>query len=291
MENELVSVFTPIYNTGKKILRTYSSLVNQSYTNWEWVIVNDSDNLETMNILKEFNDPRIKIYDFRYKSNGVIGEVKYRACCMARGKYLLELDHDDYLLPHAIEKVVQAFKAFPDAGFVYTDCAEIDENYNSLTYGETFAFGYGSYRVESHMGRNFQIAVTPNINPATIRHIVSVPNHLRAWRRETYHMIGGHNRRLTIADDYELIVRTFLHTKMVRVPIGCYLQFQHGGNSQNAARADIQRRVRTISSFYDERIKERFEELGKKDWAHGNNFRYFSKKEGEEENHVNYTHE
>lgn len=288
VENDLVSIFTPIYNTGKKIIRTYNSLTSQTYTNWEWVIVNDSDNLETMKIVESLNDPRIKIYDFRKKSGGVIGEVKYRAASMCRGKYLVELDHDDFLLPHAIQKVVEAFNAYPDAGFVYTDCAEIDENYNSLMYGEGFAFGYGKYRTETHIGKEFQIAVTPNINPVTIRHIVGVPNHLRAWKRDTYHKIGGHNRRLTIADDYELIVRTFLETRMVRIPVGCYLQFHHGENSQNAARTDIQRRVRTIAEFYDDKIRNRFKELGKVDWAFGENIRSFETRSGEHEQYVNY---
>jgi hypothetical protein len=109
---------------------------------------------------------------------------------------------------------------------------------------------------------------TSGINPKTIRHIVGVPNHFRAWERFFYHSIGGHNRRMSIADDYELIVRTFLHTKMVRIPKLLYLQFYHNSNTQNATRKDIQRRVRTISTFYNERIKNRFEELGFEDWAY-----------------------
>jgi glycosyltransferase involved in cell wall biosynthesis len=290
IENEIVSIFTPVYNTGEKLFRTYSSIAAQTYDNWEWVIVDDSTDEKTSKIVKKIasRDPRVKVYTFNEKSKGVIGEVKYRACSLSRGKYLVELDHDDFLLPHAIAKIVEGFTAFPDAGFVYTDCAEINEDHTSLMYGEGFAMGYGSYRSETHLGREYQIAVTPNINPATIRHIVGVPNHIRAWRKDIYHAIGGHNRRLTIADDYELVIRTFLATKMVRIPMGCYLQFQYGGNTQNAARADIQRRVRTISDFYNNQIKERFEELGKIDWAHGKNFRSFPIKTGDEEQYVNY---
>lgn len=290
VENEIVSIFTPVYNTGDKLFRTYGSIAAQTHSNWEWVIVDDSTDSKTSKIVKKIAslDSRVKVYTFEEKSRGVIGEVKHRACALSRGKYLVELDHDDFLLPHAIEKIVEAFTKFPDAGFVYTDCAEISENHVSLTYGEGFALGYGAYRTENHLGRDYQIAVTPNINPATIRHIVGIPNHIRAWRKDVYHAIGGHNRRLSIADDYELVVRTFLATKMVRIPMGCYLQFQHGGNTQNATRADIQRRVRTISEFYDKQIKERFEELGKFDWAYGKNFRMFPIKTGEEEQHVNY---
>jgi glycosyltransferase involved in cell wall biosynthesis len=290
IENEIVSIFTPVYNTGDVLFRTYGSIASQTFGNWEWVIVDDSTDTKTSKIVKKIAslDSRVKVYTFEEKSKGMIGEVKYRACSLSRGKYLIELDHDDFLLPHAVEKIVEAFSKFPDAGFAYTDCAEISENHVSLMYGEGFALGYGSYRTEHHLGRDYQMAVTPNINPATIRHIVGVPNHIRAWRKDVYQKIGGHNRRLSITDDYELVVRTFLSTKMVRIPIGCYLQFQHGGNTQNSTRADIQRRVRTISEFYDKQIKDRFEELGKVDWAYGKNFRSFPIKTGEEEQYVNY---
>ena len=79
-----------------------------------------------------------------------------------------------------------------------------------------FAFGYGTYYKET-FGKEFDVANTPNINPKTIRHIVGVPNHVRAWRRNVYFEIGCQNRGLAIADDYELVVRTFLKTKMCRI--------------------------------------------------------------------------
>ena len=289
-DQSLVSIFTPIYNTKEKLIRTYTSIREQTYTNWEWVIINDSTDTETLGIAEQIalTDPRVKVYDFKEKTKGIIGEAKYRACALSRGKYLIELDHDDILLPHAIEKTVKAFTDYPDAGFVYSDCAEIDESHRSLMYGETFAFGYGSYRDEIHKGILYKVADTPNINPATIRHIVSVPNHLRAWERDTYFRVGGHNRRLSISDDYELIVRTFLDTKFVKIPICCYLQFHHGENSQNSARSDIQRRVRTISSFYNDQIKERFEFLGKEDWAFQKQLNSLPKKDFQSEGFVNY---
>lgn len=270
-ENPLVSFFTPIYNTGEKLWRTYESVKNQTYTNWEWVMVNDSsDGGVTLRIAEEIAnmDSRVKVYDFHKKTGGIVGESKYRAACLCNGIYLMELDHDDYITPDATLLMVEAFQQYPDCKFVYSDFAEIDENHNSLTYGDSFSFDYGSYRDEVYNGITYKTVNTSNINPKTIRHIVGVPNHFRAWERFFYHSIGGHNRRLSIADDYELIVRTFLHTKMVRIPKLLYLQFYHNSNTQNATRSDIQRRVRTISTFYNEKIKNRFEELGFEDWAY-----------------------
>ena len=273
-ETPLISFFTPIYNTGDKLYRTFESVKNQSYSNWEWVMVNDStDGGKTLKIAEDIasKDCRVKVYDFGKKSGGIVGESKYRAASLCNGKYLMELDHDDFILPDAGYYMVEAFKKHPDAKFVYSDCAEIDENHNSLTYGDGFAFGYGSYKEETYGTRTYKVANTPAINPKTIRHIVGVPNHFRAWDRVFYHSIGGHNRRLTIADDYELIVRTFLKTRMVRVPKLLYLQFYHNANTQNATRKDIQRRVRSISNFYNMQINKRFIELGFQDWAYDSN--------------------
>ena len=162
---------------------------------------------------------------------------------------------------------------FPDAGFYYTDSAEVDQNWESLTYGGGFAMGYGAYRDESALGMDFKVQVTPNLNPKTIRHIVGVPNHIRAWRRNLYYQIGGHNRGLSIADDYELLVRTFLNTKMCRIQKLGYIQFIYddasGTNTHNSSRRDIQRRVRTVADYYSEAITKRFEDLGLEDWAAG----------------------
>jgi len=297
----LVSFFTPFYNTGEKIRRTYESVKKQNYKNWEWVLVNDStDGGKTLKIVEEIakDDHRVKVYDFREKSGGIVGEAKYRAAVLAKGHYLMELDHDDYLLPAAAELMVKAFQKYPEAKFAYSDAAEIDEKHNSLTYGNGFSLGYGKYREEVFENKLYQVAITSGINPLTIRHIVGVPNHFRAWERQFYLSILGHNRDLTIADDYELIVRTFLNTRMVHIPKLCYLQYYHNSdslnNTQNSSRADIQRRVRTIMEFYNRRIKSRFEELGIQDWAYEHNPQYplhAPRRTGLEEGRVNYIYE
>ena len=273
---ELVSYFTPIYNLGEKLKQTYASLQNQTNNNWEWVLVNDStDGGLTLKVAEELakNDNRIKLYDFREKSGGIVGESKYRAATLTRGQIIAELDHDDYLMPSCTQTLLDAYKKYPECGFYYTDCVELDNNWNSLTYGDGFGFGYGSYRDEIVFGKPMKVCQSFNINPKTIRHIVGVPNHIRAWKRESYFATGGHNRRLSIADDYELLIRTFLTTKMLRIKKLEYLQFIHndGGNTHNISRADIQRRVRTIASHYNQKIKNRFEELGLIDWAYEGN--------------------
>jgi len=277
-DSEMISYFTPIYNTGNKLYATYGSLIEQTYTNWEWVIVNDStDGGRTLKIAEDIasRDPRVKVYDFREKSGGNIGEVKWRCCSLAKGYLLAELDHDDLLVPCCTEDLYKASKKHPDAGFFFNDTLEVNEEWECQTYPDGFALAYGTYRKEEYMGKLMDIATQHSINPKTIRHIVGVPNHVRAWRRSTYFEIGGHNRNLAVADDYELIVRTFLKTITCKIPKLGYVQFlynnMNGQNTHDMARADIQRRVRTIGYYYNELIRDRFTELGLHDWAYEEN--------------------
>jgi glycosyltransferase involved in cell wall biosynthesis len=273
-DQSMISFFTPIYNTGDKLWETYQSFNRQTYKNIEWVLMNDStDGGKTLKIAEQIAkvDPRVKVYDFREKSKGNIGEVKWRACAMARGYILAELDHDDLLVEDCAEYLHKAAQKHPECGFFYNDTALVDEKWNPITWEKPFALHYGSYRTVNYKGKKLQVANQQNINPKTIRHIVGVPNHVRAWRRSTYFEIGGHNRSFTVADDYELCVRTFLKTKICKIPRLGYIQFIYEGerrNTHDLSRADIQRRVRSIQLYYDLQIKERFEELGLEDWAY-----------------------
>jgi glycosyltransferase involved in cell wall biosynthesis len=294
--SQLISYFTPVYNTGKVLYRTYESLKKQTYNNWEWVLVNDStDGGKSLKIAEDIasQDSRVKVYDFREKSKGIIGEVKYRAASLCRGYILAELDHDDYLTSNCTELLFNASQKHPEVGFFYTDSAEINENHESLHYGPGFAFGYGRYESVHVDGITYDSCISPNINPKTIRHIVGVPNHVRAWRRDVYHQIGGHNRYLSVADDYELIIRTFLNTIMMRIPTLGYLQFIHSTNTTDVSRKDIQRRVRTIMYHYNDRIANRFEELGVEDYVYKENKDYPLNVESrfdDQENYVNLTY-
>jgi len=268
----LISIFTPVYRTGEKLMRPFNSLINSIYKNWEWIIFDDSDdNNETWDMLVELSnkDQRIKIFRGR-RNSGRVGETKFYAANLCQGQVVLELDHDDELTENALEWIAKAYKKYPDAGFYYTDCTEIyEENGKSVIYGEGFAMGYGSYKVDWYKGRSYLTHISCNINPRTIRHIVGVPNHIRAWRADVYKDILGHSTLLGVCDDYEIIIRTFLKTKFVRIAQMGYIQWMNAGgdNTQNYRRQEIQRLVRFIRQRYDREIHERFVELGVHDDA------------------------
>ena len=267
-EEPLVSVFTPTYRTGARFARAFRSVLAQSYINWEWVVWDDSDDDgRTYAMLERYaaRDHRIRVIR-PDRHSGVIGDVKYNACMASRGDLLVELDHDDELTPDALEHVVNAARRYHGNGFFYSDFAEVTPSLTPLRYGDGWGYGFGSYREERFRGVTLAVANAPNINAKTIRGLVAAPNHLRAWRRETYLHLGGHNRYLHVADDMELMIRTFLVTTMVRIPKLCYLQYQDGDNTQRVRNKDIQRHVRYLKWKYDRAVHDRLLALGVDDW-------------------------
>jgi len=261
-DQELVSLFTTSYKSEEYIQRPFQTLLSQTYTHWEWIIFDDTDgddNFENLKKLREA-DSRVRVYRAE-KNNGVIGHMKQLASSLARGSIIIELDHDDDLTPNAIELCVKAFKEYPDAGFAYSDFCEIHEDGQNFSYGDMFALGYGSYRKEWNEDRLMWVNVvcSPPINPVTIRYLVACPNHFRAWRASSFREMGGWNPAFHVADDYEIMVRSFINTRMVRIPQNCYYQYRNkGGNNHTFIRnREIQKLWKTISNYYNSKVHDR----------------------------------
>lgn len=248
----MISVVTCTYNTPLEVLaRTWASLKAQTHKDWEWVVYDDSPNMNVMSqIWGLCSDERYKVRAFRphTPSNGNIGYAKHMAFMLGLGEVLVELDHDDELTPNALAEIQAAFDAAPYAGFVYSNCAELLPEGGSGKYPEGWAFGYGFERWNDEYGVWEMIA--PELNRVTLGHIVSVPNHVRAWRSDVYRRIGGHNIDLPVADDYELIVRTYLTTRCVHIDKLLYLQHIGAHTAQRKRNDLIQQLVAQISAKY-----------------------------------------
>jgi glycosyltransferase involved in cell wall biosynthesis len=274
------SIFTPVYKTGDRIRRTYESLSNQTFSNWEWVVVDDSPDEDTWSILREISssDYRVKLHRIYPLSGGNIGLSKNRAASLCDGDWLVELDHDDALASNCLEICNDAILRYPDAGFLYSDCVEqkdngefihYDHDWTGNWYGRSdnfFDFGYAGHSWVHVDGQDRLAHWYPDINPLTIRFNISMPNHVRMWDRNVYYTIGGHNKEIPVADDLELIIRTFLNTRMIHVKRVLYLQYNNGNSTVNNNSIDINRRARLIRDYYDSKIHNRIKELGFHDW-------------------------
>lgn len=307
------SIFTPTYNTGEKILRTYESITKQTYSDWEWVVLDDSTNNETwelLNIIAE-NDFRVKIHKMLPNSGGNVGLSKNRAASLCDGEWLVELDHDDTLLTRCLEYLDRASNKFPDAGFMYSDVTEqyddgspkyYDHNWSGNWYGREdnfFDFGYAGHTWVVEDDLQLLAHHYPDINPLTIRFNISMPSHVRVWKRELYQKIGGHNKKTPVADDFELIVRTFLNTKMVHIKKVLYIQWNNRNSTTDNNSVDINRRSRLIRDYYDKQIHNKILEMGKNDWSWVDNENcsqkfqnhIFIRKFNEEEEILNYIYD
>lgn len=252
-----ISIVTCTYNTGAETLaRTWASLKAQTFTDWEWVIYDDSPNMDTYNQAYGFcSDERYKVRIYRphVPSGGNIGYVKRCAFGLGLGEILVELDHDDELTTDCLERVSLAFSD-SDVGFVYSDWCEITPSGFSGKYPDGWGFGYGDhYWDEQHQVWAMK---APELNRTTMSHIVAAPNHVRAWRASAYHAIGGHNPAYQIADDYELCVRTVLGTKVAYIPKMLYKQHIGDHTAQRQRNGLIQTLVAEISNTYSDKLDE-----------------------------------
>ncbi len=254
----MISIITPTYETSPDTLaRTWNSLKNQTYWPWEWIVWDDSYTTSTWSQVYGFcSDERYNISLFRsHVHSGIIGQVKRWGFMIAKGDILVELDHDDELTPNALEEINKAFQD-PEVGFAYSDCSEIHPNGESHRYPDGWAFGYGKEYYDDEHG--LWVMQAPEINATTLSHIVSVPNHVRSWRASVYRELNGHNPMLRVADDYELIVRTALHTKTKHINKLLYKQYINSNSAQRVYNAEIQGRVAEISQEYADRIREKY---------------------------------
>ena len=226
------SIFTTCYKSYEKILRAYNSVKSQTCIDWEWVILDDSPDDDHFKFLCNLfeNNSKIRLYK-RNSNSGSIGDVKNEVVSLCRGKYVLELDHDDEILPDVLSDSVNTFEKDPDIGFIYMDYANIYENKTNFKYHDCFSLGHSSYYLQKYNNQWIYVAMTPNINNVTLSHIVSVPNHPRIWRKETLLKMGNYSEWLPIADDYELLLRTTVSTKMAKIHKLGYIQYMNNDNN------------------------------------------------------------
>jgi len=260
------SIFTTTFNSFYKIDRPYYSLKKQSEKDWEWIIVDDStDETHFAYLKKKFaNEPKIRLYS-RSCNSGSIGNVKNEAIGLCRGKYILELDHDDKILEDVLKDAVNGFDKYPDVGFIYMNFSNIYEDGTNFTYGDFSSKGYAGYYNEKYEGKWVKVRSGSQINNITMTHLYCMPNHPRIWRRELLLNIGSYSEYLPICDDLEVLLRTCYKTKMLKIPKLSYIQyFNKGGNNFSFIRNKEINRIgpkfivpqSKAANNFDERLKE-----------------------------------
>ena len=129
MSKDLVYIITPTYNCAKFIGATIESVLNQTYQNFEMIIVDDASKDNTEEVVKSFKDKRIKY--IRLSKNSGPAFARNRAMEEARGKYMAFLDSDDLWKREKLEKQINFIKK-NKYKIICSDYEQIDEEGNKL---------------------------------------------------------------------------------------------------------------------------------------------------------------
>lgn len=130
MKNKLVSIIMPTYNCGDFISTTIESILNQTYKNWELIIVDDCSKDNTEEVMQKYlNDNRIKYHKLENNQGAAIARTT--AMNLATGNYMAFLDSDDLWKKDKLEKQIE-FMEQNDYNFTCTAYEQIDEEGNKL---------------------------------------------------------------------------------------------------------------------------------------------------------------
>jgi GT2 family glycosyltransferase len=179
------SILTPVYETPAAVLRAMlRSVAAQRCGEWELCLIDDASQApHVAEILGRAQraDPRIKVR--RRDSNGGIAAASNDALEMARGEFVVLLDHDDELHPKALAEVELALAATPEADYVYTDEDKIDES-----------------------GRRSGPFFKPDWSPERMR-TQMYTCHLSVLRRSLVEEVGGFDPEFEGSQDWDLVLK------------------------------------------------------------------------------------
>jgi O-antigen biosynthesis protein len=195
----LISVVMPTYNTPEKLLReAIESVRAQTYDRWELCIADDSSTeAHVRRVLAEYAqaDPRIKVV--HRTENSHICHASNSALELAGGEWVVLLDHDDLLAPHALFCVVDAVNRHEDAMLIYSDEDKVGPD--GARRDPYFKSGWNPDLFLSH----------------------NMFSHLGAYRRDLVTNVGGFRPGFEGAQDYDLVLRCvgrFPHGQIYHIP-------------------------------------------------------------------------
>ena len=249
MPDLMMSVVTPTHVYNNYLDELYESILGQTYTNWEWIILlNGNFNIDQVP-KKITEDKRVKIHS-DFTGNSKIGYLKNVAFYKAVGDVLVEMDYDDLLTPDCLEELNVAFQD-EKIGFVFSDNAVLSQQSKFIPYNPLFGWKYRMFEWGDE--QLYSMTHFPASSQA-LSYIYYAPDHVRAWRREVYQEIGGHNVALSVCDDQELMIRTYFVTEFKKVEKILYIYRKTGVNTVLTRNAEIQSGTRDLFKKYSRNL-------------------------------------
>ncbi len=194
--NPLVSVVLPVYNMANYVSDAVRSILKQTYTNIELIIIDDGSTDELLKTLEYFDDERIKIRRFA-ANRGLVYALNY-GFGIAQGEYIARMDADDISFPRRLEKQIEFMERNPEVGVCGTS---ILIKYTRQRYKIHIPYPttHEKIRISLRLHSNFVC------HPTTVIRAAIMKNGIR-YQSEYKH-----------AEDYKLWVQLVEHTKLANL--------------------------------------------------------------------------
>lgn len=191
-----VSVIMSVYNGMPFLKDAVKSILNQTYKNFEFIIVDDASKDKTWSYLKSLKDPRVKI--IKNKKNLGLAASLNIALRLAQGDYVARMDADDVSLPKRFETQVRFLKSHQDIDLCGTWVDLIDD--------KRVRIGEKKYPIKDKDIKKVLNWYSAIIHPTFMA------------RKKVYRKLKGYNPKFDLAEDYEFLLRAKREYKMANIP-------------------------------------------------------------------------
>lgn len=222
-----VSIYTPTH-TPLWLQDAYRSLCRQTYKDFEWIIVPNNgcaipDNIRHASF--------VKIHDCA-NTKATVSELKKFAISQSTGELLVELDHDDYLTDNALGRIVEEYRKLnTDKAFLFSDSVSFYDDGNGQCEIHSPDYGWETYPFV-HEGIPYTAIKNFPVTARSLCEIFYAPNHVRVWSKGAYESVSGYNPDLLMADDHDLMCRTYIASVPFKhIPECLYMYRVHGSNT------------------------------------------------------------
>ncbi|MFB2881907.1 glycosyltransferase [Floridanema aerugineum] len=192
----LISVIIPVYNGEKTIQETVESVLNQTFKDWELIIINDGSQDATLDIVSRIEDPRIKVFSY---PNAGLATSRNRGIDRASGEFISFLDADDLWTADKLELQLKALQENSQAAVAYSWTDLIDESSKFI-------------RPSSHITANGDVYARLLL----VNFLENGSNPLICKQALTE--VGGFDESLSGAADWDLWLRLAVRYQFVAVP-------------------------------------------------------------------------
>lgn len=181
-----ISVIIPCRDGERFLVEAIESVLLQTVSVAEIIVVDDGSTDSTPEIAARY--PQVRYF---YQPGLGVSAARNLGLKASQGEYIIFLDHDDRLLPEAVELGLEAFRLYPDCGFVFGTCRNISENGLSQTAQRTI------------LEQPYELPIYPNILKGNSVH----PPARHLFQRSVFDTVGEFDRTLTVAEDYDMYLR------------------------------------------------------------------------------------